>query len=171
MTPTGHIEWRQPSGTFSRQSAGNLRLAAIARSPSHSGAPKAIATSPGGELLLVGLDDGDVRLWDLSTDMPVARLEHAGGAVAFSGDGKFVLTGAGNGTIRFWPLDASSQSLVETVKSDVPRCLTPDQRAQFHLPTTPPRWCYDRHLWPYQDAAPPLTWDEHLVSAGIQTQH
>jgi hypothetical protein len=61
-----------------------------------------------------------------------------------------------------------TQTLVDTAKSIVPRCLTPDQRQRFHLAPEPPRWCHTMRLWPFDDpgkSPPPLGWDERLVAA------
>ena len=45
----------------------------------------------------------------------------------------------------------------------------PTSAALYHLSPTPPRWCYERHLWPYDDVAkttaPPLTTGERLLRA------
>jgi hypothetical protein len=67
--------------------------------------------------------------------------------------------------------------LIDTVRTTVPRCLTPLQREAFHLGTPPPRWCYERNLWPFADhgqpyieggkppfGPPPPTWDEKLLA-------
>jgi hypothetical protein len=52
------------------------------------------------------------------------------------------------------------------------------QREAFHLGTPPPRWCYERNLWPFADqdhsyiegdsppyGRPPASWDEKLLTA------
>jgi TIR domain len=64
----------------------------------------------------------------------------------------------------------------DEVKSSVPRCLTPEERRQFHLREMS-RWCYARNLWPHLDhgppeipgsgppyGPPPMTWDEELTA-------
>ena len=71
----------------------------------------------------------------------------------------------------------STQDLINTVRISVPRCLTPTQREAFHLGTPPPRWCYERNLWPFADhgpsyleggnppyGPPATTWDERLLA-------
>ena len=68
--------------------------------------------------------------------------------------------------------------LINIVRSTVPRCLTPIQREAFHLGTPPPRWCYERNLWPFADhgrsyieggsppyGPPTASWDEKLLAA------
>ena len=101
------------------------------------------------------------------------------GAVAFSPDGTRVLTGSLDNTARLRTVFKSSpQDLINVVRTTVPRCLTPLQREAFYLDTPPPRWCYDRNLWPFADhgpssteggsppyGPPPPTWDERLLAA------
>jgi hypothetical protein len=72
--------------------------------------------------------------------------------------------------------------VVEKVKASMPRCLTPDERKEFHLHDAAPRWCHARNLWPYLDhgspetpgssppyGPPPMTWDEKLVALWDRT--
>jgi hypothetical protein len=81
-------------------------------------------------------------------------------------------------TARLWSVFKSAQALIDTVRTSVPRCLTPAQREAFHLGTAPPRWCYERNLWPFADHGQPYsagnsppygppapTWDEQLLAA------
>jgi hypothetical protein len=75
--------------------------------------------------------------------------------VAFSQDGTRVLTGSNDHTAQLWPVFKSAQALVNTVRTSVPRCLSPMQREAFHLGTPPPRWCYERNLWPFTDHGQP----------------
>ena len=99
-------------------------------------------------------------------------------AVAFSPDGTRVLTGSYDKTARLWFAFKSAQALIDVVRTTVPRCLTPLQREAFHLGTPPPRWCYERNLWPFADhgqsyadggnppyGPPAPTWDERLLAA------
>ena len=46
------------------------------------------------------------------------------------------------------------QALVDHVKAEVPRCLTPEQRQRLFLAPTPPSWCAAMHKWPYDGATP-----------------
>jgi len=130
--------------------------------------------SPDGTRILTGSQDSTARLWDAATGETVATLtghEDSVMAAAFSPDGRRVLTGAEDWTARLW-------ELIDTVKTTVPRCLTPTQREAFHLGTPPPRWCYERNLWPFADhgqpyigggkppyGPPAATWDERLLAA------
>jgi tetratricopeptide (TPR) repeat protein len=64
-------------------------------------------------------------------------------------DGAHVVSGAADKTARIWTLLPSGQPLVEEVKHVAPRCLTPEQRRQFHLSPTPPDWCEADQKWPF----------------------
>ena len=121
------------------------------------------------------------RLWDVVSGKVVATLAaHTGpvSAVAFSPDGTRVVTGSWDNTARLWSVSKSVQDLIDIVRTSVLRCLTPMQREAFHLGTPPPRWCYERNLWPFADhgqpyseggnppyGLPPPTWNERLLAA------
>jgi hypothetical protein len=125
--------------------------------------------------------DNTARLWDMATGKASATLvghTDAVFAVAFSPYGTRVLTGSGDHTARLWPVFKSTQAFIDTVRTSVPRCLTPMQREAFHLGTPPPRWCYERDLWPFADhglsyiegGSPPYgppasTWDDRALAA------
>jgi len=154
---------------------------AVATLAGHTASVMAVAFSPDGTRVLTGSADATARLWDAATGKVVATL--AGHtdvvwAVAFSPDGTRVLTGSKDNTARLWSVFKSTQDLVDTVRTSVPRCLTPAQRETFHLGTPPPRWCYERDLWPFAEhgqpyieggkppyGPPPPTWDEKLLAA------
>jgi hypothetical protein len=132
-------------------------VATLAR---HTAPVRAIAFSPDGARILTGSLDDTARLWTAATGEAVATLAgHTGAvvAVAFSPDGTRVLTGSWDETARLWPVFKSPQDLIDTVQTTVPRCLTPTQREAFHLGTPPPRWCYERNLWPLADHGQPYT--------------
>jgi WD40 repeat protein len=133
---------------------------AVATLAGHTYAVTAVAFSPDGTRILTGSDDGAARLWDAATGKTMATLAgHTNPvvAVAFSRDGTRVLTGSRDNTARLWTVFKSPQDLVNTVRTSVPRCLTPMQREAFHLGTPPPRWCYERNLWPFADHGPLYT--------------
>jgi hypothetical protein len=154
---------------------------AVATLAGHSFFVTAVAFSPDGTHVLTGSWDDTARLWDAATGKTMATFAgHTDPvmAVAFSPDGARVLTGSWDNTARLWTVFKSPQDLVNTVRTTVPRCLTPMQREAFHLGTPPPRWCYERNLWPFADhgqpyiaggrppfGPPPVSWDEKLLLA------
>ena len=71
----------------------------------------------------------------------------------FSPDGAGVLTASRDKTARLWRVFATTQDLVDHIKTQVPRCLTAEQRHRLHLAPTVPGWCRSRQLWPYHGAS------------------
>jgi hypothetical protein len=65
-----------------------------------------------------------------------------------------ILTASSDNTARVWETFPEPQTLVDHMKTEVPRCLTPEQRQALFLAPTPPRWCVDMHKWPYDAATP-----------------
>jgi len=64
-----------------------------------------VAFSPDGTLLAAGLQDGRVKLWQVSNGKLLFTLEgHAGTvhSLAFSPDGKILASGSDDNTVRFW---------------------------------------------------------------------
>ena len=154
---------------------------AVATLAGHTDSVNAIAFSPDGAHVLTGSRDKTARLWHAASGETVATFAgHTAPVytVAFSPDGTHVLTGSADSTARLWSVFRSAQELINTVRNTVPRCLMPEQRAAFHLGTPPPRWCYERNLWPFADHDQPYTaggnppydppaptWDEKLLAA------
>jgi WD40 repeat protein len=114
-------------------------------------------------------DDHGVHVLDATSGQELAILPPSPAASlllpTFSPDGKSVLTTSTNGPAQLWTLLPQGQQAVDAAKSTVTRCLTPAQRSVFHLSADPPRWCYDRHAWPYTTAVPPdYALSERLIS-------
>jgi WD40 repeat protein len=156
----------------------------VATLAAHTGPVSAVAFSPDGTRIVIGYGDMTARLWNAATGKVVATLVgHAApiGGVAFSPDGTRVVTGSWDNTARLWSVSKSVQDLIDIVRTSVLRCLTPMQREAFHLGTPPPRWCYERNLWPFADhgqsdtgggsppyGPPAATWDERLLAGSVR---
>jgi hypothetical protein len=66
----------------------------------------------------------------------------------FAPHGDRILTASDDNTARQWEA-FPAETLMDRVKAEVPRCLTPEQRERLFLTPEPPRWCIDMHKWPY----------------------
>jgi len=67
--------------------------------------PRGLAFSPDGGLLAIGLADGTIRIWDVTTGEEVNVLRgHTGfvTSLAFSYDGRILASGSNDGTVRLW---------------------------------------------------------------------
>jgi WD40 repeat protein len=114
--------------------------------------------APDGGRILTASTDKTARLWDRDGN-PLATLGgHTSGvnSAVFAPDGGRIVTASDDKTARLWEAFPDPQTLVDRVKAEVPRCLTPDQRQRFFLAPTPPRWCAAMHnnKWPYDAATP-----------------
>jgi WD40 repeat protein len=99
--------------------------------------------------------DGSARMWDVETGQELAVFRHTTevkrnfiNSAVFNPNLAQVATAATN-IVRLWRIFPSTQSLIEHVKSAVPRCLTHEQRKKFFLDSEPPKWCFDLSKWPY----------------------
>ncbi|MET7695768.1 trypsin-like peptidase domain-containing protein [Streptomyces sp. NPDC005483] len=83
-------------------------LSAAARLPlrrrltGHSAAVNSMAFSPDGKTLATADYDGTLRLWDVTTGKPTAKLTGDNKWVAFSPDGKILATAGDGGRVRLW---------------------------------------------------------------------
>ena len=85
---------------------------------------KAVAFSPGGNLLATAEADGNVRLWNLTTGQPVgppleADIGNTGGVlgVTFSPDGKLLASVGADGYVRLWN-PATGQAVGAPISAD-----------------------------------------------------
>jgi WD40 repeat protein len=119
-------------------------------------ATNAMTLAADGGRILTASGDGTARLWDRD-GKPLAILEGHTNEVTsavFAPDGRRILTASFDGTARLWEAFPEPQTLVDRVKAEVPRCLTPTQRQHFFLALTPPPWCAEMHKWPYDGGTP-----------------
>lgn len=116
----------------------------------------AVAISPDGQYVATGADDGVVRIWHADTGQQLA--EYAGHedailSLSFASDGSRIATGSVDGTARIWNNPPTAQTLIDENKAVVSRCLTLNQRRQFHLAEIVPEWCVEMKKWPFDDVA------------------
>ena len=112
--------------------------------------------APDGGRILTASNDKTARLWDRD-GKPLAILEGHTDAVnsaVFAPDGGRILTASDDKTARLWEAFPETQTLLDRVKAEVPRCLTPEQRQRFFLKPASPHWCAAMHKWPYDGATP-----------------
>jgi WD40 repeat protein len=98
--------------------------------------------------------DHTARLWDRD-GKPLATLRGHNiriNSAVFAPGGDRILTASTDRTARLWDAFPDPQALVDRMKAEVPRCLTPQQREQLFLAPESPRWCIDMHKWPYDTA-------------------
>ena len=91
-----HRSDRAALGRTDGEPAGTLKQTAYAN---------ALAFSPDGRLIAVGLGNGTVALWDVATRQPAGAIGTGGPtlySVGFSGDGRVLATGASNGVVSLW---------------------------------------------------------------------
>lgn len=77
------------------------------------------APSPDGTKFVTGSEDGNVRLWDMSTGKVIRTFrghEDRVSSAAFSGDGSKVVTGSWDGTARLW--DCETGQVIRTFSED-----------------------------------------------------
>jgi WD40 repeat protein len=110
--------------------------------------------SPDGRRILTSSDDTTARLWD-ADGTEVATLKGHTSPVysaVFAPDGRSILTASEDNTARLWEAFPNSQELIDRAKTELPRCLTLEQRRTLFLTPTPPSWCLQK--WPYNAVSP-----------------
>ncbi len=89
--------------------------APVALVPAGTGPIWSVAYAPDGKTLALGLDDGDVRLWDLAQDEVLATHKAHHGpvwCVAFEKRTGLLATSGEDGTVQLWPPGASKPAHV-----------------------------------------------------------
>ena len=122
----------------------------------HGASVNSATFSPNGKRIATGSLDKTARIWDASSGIAISELrghERSVARVAFSPDGKRIVTAGEDNTIRVWDVFTDTQALVARAETDVPRCLTPEQRMTFFVPPEPPAWCIEMAKWPYDTPA------------------
>jgi WD40 repeat protein len=127
----------------------------------HPGLINRVAVTPDGERIVTAASsvydssDDTIRVWDVVSGAQLAEIRgHTGlvAAVMLTPDGTRIISGSADKTARVWDFFSRGQTLIDESKRLAPRCLSPEQRRQFHLAASPPSWCRTDHKWPY-DAA------------------
>jgi WD40 repeat protein len=76
--------------------------------PSAMPVPSALAVRPDGQMLALGIENGEITLWDTRQPSPGPVVLHGHGdrvaAVAFSPDGQMLASGSDDLTVRLWDL-------------------------------------------------------------------
>jgi WD40 repeat protein len=104
----------------------------------HENGVTCVAFSPDGRHLATASGGGTARVWDLASGTELLRLvghKHPATSVAFSPDGRRLAVGSEDKIARVYPMFTGGPlDYIEQVRRSVPRQLTDDQRARFHLP-------------------------------------
>jgi serine/threonine protein kinase len=101
-----------PSGSSTAQPA-NPGIAPLAVLSANAGSVFAVSFDPTSETVVMGVEDGTVRLWDLKTKSVKSTLdEHRGviWAARFSRDGKTFVTAADDGKLKVWQPGAAAST-------------------------------------------------------------
>ncbi|HLP89648.1 MAG TPA: hypothetical protein VK184_13785 [Nostocaceae cyanobacterium] len=75
----------------------------------HEGSVESVAFSPDGQMIVTGIDDRTLRLWDLQGN-PIASFfghENSVNSVGFSPDGQMIVSGSWDNTVRLWDLQGN----------------------------------------------------------------
>jgi WD40 repeat protein len=98
--------------------------------------------------------DPSLSVVDLETLQPVLGkpLDNSLGADPYVGpDGRTIATYRLliDYEVGLWRVFPTTGELLEAAKREVPRCLTPEERAAYYLPEVEPDWCHTLARWPF----------------------
>jgi WD40 repeat protein len=92
--------------------------------------------SPDSERIVTASQDRTSRLWDVATGSQIAVFNGYEGAVRaalFSPSGRQIATASEDTTARLWTMPPLCQALINAAQSELPRDLTPTERAHYFL--------------------------------------
>jgi len=93
--------------------------AAVATLAGNSGPVWSVAFAPDGQTLLMGIDDGTVKLWNVDSAKLQSTIKVHNGpvwATTISSSGKYFATGHGDGKVHVY--DAASETLLQSFNAD-----------------------------------------------------
>ena len=105
----------------------------------HEGIVSNATFSPDSQRIVTASEDKTAKIWDTNGSLLATLKGHKGEVnnASFSPDGQHVVTASKDKTARVWRVFPTTQALIDYANKVVPRCLTPNQRAGFHLPSDP----------------------------------
>jgi WD40 repeat protein len=113
--------------------------------------------------------EGTVRVWDAETGVELLQFKGHKGVVhgvAVLPDGTRFVTGSADQTARVWALTGlrerkrDDKRLLVDAQDSVRRCLSIAERKSLVLRPAPPKWCIDKHKYPYDTDA----WKDGIAS-------
>ena len=118
----------------------------------HGSGALGIAFTPDSRRLVTSSENRFLRVWDVDSGLLLSELQGHQKAIrnlAVSPDGARIVTVSADSTARIWELLPAGQALMDYAKTRVPRCLKPDERAEYSLTPRPEPWCGKLDKWPY----------------------
>jgi WD40 repeat protein len=98
-----------------------------------------LASSPDGELIAVGLQNGNINVWNRERREIVRRLKGTEDlfSLAYSPDGSLLFAADGNESVTIWRLSAGENTLARTVESWIPPSAPAETPAETQPQETP----------------------------------
>lgn len=91
-----------------------------------------LACAPDGKLVAVGLQNGNINLWDVPREKIARRFQGTDDvfALEFSRDGSLLFAADGNAFVQIWKLSEGEKTLAQTVSSWIPSSSSPKDAAE-----------------------------------------